>query len=1273
MLAIFSKPALAGRKAAGAFLIGCLTVLVPCTVSAQNAVSGVIKGFVKDARDGKVIPGAIIDLENRTTGARWATRSNRDGSYIRPNLSPGEYLVQCLHSAYQSDSYGPVHINLNHVTTLEIPPFLLLKKEEAPGRAGEDGLVPSDFLAAAAPEIPHAYLSSREQTAFLVGGPMDSRTDSLDWPEAQTPTAQPAPAAPAGGATPARDARAVRMVNTENGMRGGNFPARFLEALPLPGIRSYDSLAFLVAGVADPPQPLGDSTGPGIGAGVGTSGQFAVNGMRSRANSFTVDGSDDNDQDVAVRRQGYLSLLSQPVETVEEFQISTLLWDAEQGRNMGSQVNAVSRSGGKKVHGELYGYYTDSRWNARNFFDTTGGAGQGKDLFRRAQAGATLAGPLWRQTRFFAGFEQQKIRASREKHFAVPTAEERIFQGLPKFKVITSPYSINNTVDFETDSGTTPLGASLMSLYPSPNQASGLFGPNGYANVLPADGKGQIFSLKISHQVEKKHNLDARYSLVQDFRVLPEVGNAIQSTIDSRSRSQNLALILDSVLSSSFLNQARISYGRTRLQFPEHHGFPLSLVGDEHLVSSRILPIFKDTGKPSPLWSEVFATTGPIGQIVVRPYSPIGIDPALFPQMRVNNTFQFADTLTRSWTRNSLKVGGDVRWVQFNSAQERYYLPFVEINPGFLNTRSRSTSAPPSSRYLSGGQFASLGQISSIFQTISTDPTRSYFGLRFAELNFYANDSWHPVPTLSLEFGVRYERNTVPHEVHGRLEEAMSLNNLPVPGSSAFDRKASTEAFQLAVTAYRKILGSRSGIYEADNTNWGPHLGFSWDPNGKGRTALRGGFGLYYDTILGSIVSQSRNVFPMEIPFLSDSQMFGMDGLVASNPAVFNISDTEGNLLDYFIPGTNRLNGSPSDFVALVGNLFYSVRGTGGLTFTLPEMRLRTPYVQQWHLTLEREVFGDFLLSAGYVGSKGTRLLHLTTPNGGPSITPQQTLTLTGDSLPTVSFDSTRYPVQLPIARKESNLGAYRTFESSGSSSYHAMQIEARKRYSYGFIITAAYNWSHSIDDASDIFESAGAKPIAQDSGNLRAERGLSGFDTRHQFRFSAVWSLPSIFQSGASPRARALFRNWQLASIFHWRSGQPYTLEVPIDANMDGNLTDRPAGTRGLRFYSGHGVQRISLEPGYAVDDFFILGKNGLVGRNTQTGDGLVNLDLALSRRCHFRENRHLEVRVEIFNFFNRANFGLPVRIIGNPGFGLSQNTLTSARLIQLALKINF
>ena len=122
-----------------------------------------------------------------------------------------------------------------------------------------------------------------------------------------------------------------------------------------------------VVGVALPPQTLSGVAGPGVGSGVGSAGQFAVNGLRSRANNFTVDGSDNNDEDIGVRRQGFFSLVPQPIESIKEYQVITALAPAQFGRNFGAQVNAISKSGSSQPHGALYGFLNTSDLNARDF------------------------------------------------------------------------------------------------------------------------------------------------------------------------------------------------------------------------------------------------------------------------------------------------------------------------------------------------------------------------------------------------------------------------------------------------------------------------------------------------------------------------------------------------------------------------------------------------------------------------------------------------------------------------------------------------------------------------------------------------------------------------------------------------------------------------------------------------------------------------------------------------------------------------------------------
>jgi hypothetical protein len=1238
-------------------------ILDAITGLAGNSVSGDLKGMVVDADDGSAISGAVIEVHNEATGARWSTLSFTDGSYKIVMLSSGRYTVLCRHPDYlEVPPYGPVYVALVKPTSLRVPPFALKKKAGGTRRSANPDRAP-------------LFALSRPRSGFRPGDLFEERSrhgPALD-PTEPVPQTVPQPASGPQILSPLREPQAVQLVNSENALRGGNFEERYLSSLPLPGIRTFDTLAFLVAGVAEPPEPLSSSAGPAVGRGLGTPGQFSVNGMRSRANSFTLDGSDNNDQDIAVRRQGFLSLAPQSIESIQEFQISTLLWDAELGRNLGSQVNAVSKSGSDQFHGQAYGFFTDSSFNARNYFDYTGGPSGGKDPFTRVQTGVAAGGPLIRgRTHLHGSFEYQSVQRSQERHFSSPREDERRFLGLGRFKVITSPASVNPFFDYETSAGATPLGLNLLSLLPLPNNSSGPFGGNTLSQSLDAGGTAGVASIKATHQIAARHGLAVRYNFTDDERRLPSVGDAISSTIDSATRAQNISLILDSAVSQTLLNQARFSFGRTRLNFAELEGGPLSLAREDRVLRGSIDAFFK-TGEPVGGNVTASSSTGPLGELNVHPFSPVGLDTASFPQARTNNTLQFADTLSKVWRSHTLKFGGDIRFGQFNSREDRNYRASIEVNNGTLEILDLDNGSNSGVRFLPGVQFADIGQVSSIFQTITSGPPNSHVGLRFKEFNFFINDNWRIRSALHLDWGVRYEKNTVPREVNDRIENALTLKGIPAPGSSPFDSPDATAAFDRAVAAYRTILASRASIYQPDHANFGPHVGLAWDPGGDGRMSVRSGYGIYHDTILGAVVSQSRNVFPSEIPFLSEATLFGHDGLNANNPAFFGLRDSQDRFQSFLVKGTNQLGGTSRDFVALVGALLHAAREAGGLTFTLPDNRLRAPYVQQWHLTLEKELRGDYLVSLSYVGTKGTKLTRLTTPNGGARVTPRQRLVLRSGAVPTVSFDTSNPAriTQYAIERTEAALGAYRIFENSAASSYSALQVEARKRYSHGLTFTAAYTWSHAIDDVSDFIETTGAPSLPQDFRNLEAEQGSAAYDVRHRFATSAILDLPS--PPGSRSVARVFLRDWQLSSIFYARTGQPFTLAVPFDANLDGNLTDRPSTTDGLLFFDGHGPRRIALEPGRSVEDFYVLGQNGAVGRNTRSGDALINWDVALTRRIRFRDSRSLEFRVEAFNVLNRANFSLPVRTIGDPGFGWSTSTSTPARIIQFAARISF
>ncbi|MFY9557993.1 MAG: carboxypeptidase-like regulatory domain-containing protein [Blastocatellia bacterium] len=1073
--------------------------------------------------------------------------------------------------------------------------------------------------------------------------------------------------------------------------RNSNFGEQQLSALPLGGtsdMRTFDELSLLVPGVAPPPYTPG-VRGPGVGFGVGTAGKFSVNGMRARSNNFTVDGSDNNDPDVGVRRQGFIALAPQSIESITQLQIVTLLWDAELGRNFGSQVNALTKRGGRSLHGQAYGFFTDSSLNARTFFDyNTGGSGA-KNPFTRTQAGLVLGGPMDRdRTHFFSSYEHLAVNTATEQHFVTPITDARRFLGKVQLGILNPLPEAAPDLFFESRQGRSPLGSNILSFYPAPNDPGGPFGSNTYTEISPASGAGNIASIKITRSAAENAVLNARYNFTQDDRVLPSANRAISSRLDVDTRTQNLSLIYEDQLGSSLTGQFRFSYGRTRLHFLPRTDSPLMF------SQSSIVPV---GALGSPQGSLFASQTGPIGEVMIEPYSPVGVDTSTFPQTWVDNTFQYGSALYKTLQRHTFKLGADIRRVQINSRLERDYRPRVVYGNAVLVSGSIDLTGDPrdpapfapfpngAQELISGLELANLGLPSSIFQTLTSGTPDPTIGLRFTEYDLFFNDNWHVTRSLTFDYGLHYNYISVPREVNGRIESALRLEGLPAAGQSRADSPQRTQAFQAAVSAYQRVLDGRTRIYDPDRNNFGPHVGVVWAPGLNSKRvefSVRAGYGIYYDTILGAVVSQSRNIFPNEIPININPEFGGFDVFNLRNPALIKVG-TNGRGQDIsIIAHDNQLGGGREDFVALVGEIFLRNAQKGGLAFTLPAKNLRTPYAQQWHVTLDFQPGTNTVISVAYVGTKGTKLTRLTTPNFGPNITTFVPTATQGSLLggPLFPLRKLGLPPVLVLAkeaqskiasRPEPALGAYQIFENSASSNYSALQLEARGRFFTDFSFTGAYTWSHAIDDVSDIFPLGGASVLAQDSRNYRTERGDASYDVRHRFSASLIWDLP-FYRFAADGKSRWL-AGWQIASIFHANTGQPFTLRVPIDANLDGNLTDRPSTTDGLAFFHGHGPSRVAVSPGHETADFFRFGENGIVGRNTLRGDSFINCDLAINKIFSFSPPYKLELRTEFFNLANRANFGLPIRTIGAPGFGSAVDTVNPARMIQFALKFSF
>ncbi len=1234
-------------------LAGVLLLLItPDLTRAQDTVTGAFEGTISDSQTGASLKGALVEIINQQTGVALSLRTDFRGRFFQGLLIPGIYRIRVSADGYQ---------------TREVLQRLKITY------TGE--VVPVPVALDPAPATP-------------------------------LPTSTPTPPA----AVADTDIRAS--IVTIDARRSGSFTEEELTSLPLGGTtfaRTFDELALLLPGVAPPPQTLGSVAGPGVGPGVGSAGQFAVNGLRSRGNNFTVDGSDNNDEDIGVRRQGFVALVPQPIESVQEYQVITLLAPAQFGRNLGAQVNAVSKSGGNETHATIYSTFNSSQLNARNFFDTTFGhaitalrAGGkpvlrdgrpltvtnqsgAEDSFTFTQGGLVIGGPLAPSSSakthsafYFISGEGQFTNATKESSFAVPTVEERGIFNSGATGLSRDPFSGAQIVAFPT----TVSGDAIFSLFPFPNNPNGLYGPNTLTQALPASGQSKNFSAKVDGNFligRRAQSITSRYNFTDDWRDISVVGGAIFSTIRPRVRTQNFSNFLNSEIGGSrgatLFNQVRASFGRTRLIFDEHRD-------DQFLTPSRLANSLRPNERRFLLNAPLFAndTTpnsaavfydkffnfgtedilGPVGQVQLAGFSPVGVDVFNFPQQRVNNTYQLADNLSWRSGNHRVTLGVDFRRTELHSDLPRNARPLITFNGAPGATRNAAGTFQFTG-FIRPIDLAAASAPSGVLQVLQTN-SDSQIDLRYYQYNVFAQDEWRVRPNFSLSLGLRYEYNTPVAETQRRIESTFNNPSLAlVPGLGNF-------------------LGGRRTIYDPDRNNFGPRVGFAYSTHLFGSrhiSVVRVGYGIFYDQAIGAVVSQSRNVFPN---FLTLNLAGGLPGLSGVG---FNISDptlplfpcTDANgtrLLPLVQPGTLNTLNPAVPLSCLVG---LNTSFPGGFGFTLPERKLRMPWAQHYSAAWEQELNHNTVLSLAYVGTRGRNLLRLTTPNLGPNAF------LVPTSINVVSFQPNVVglalgPGQLPAAngvtggRPVDRAGSVMIYASSANSRFDSFQVQLRGRFRGATQYQISYTLARATDDVSDVFDLAGAPALPQNSFTFAGERAAANFDVRHRLAYNFIAALPAFRN-----RARAfrfLFGNFQLAGTGALRTGQPFTVNSIFDVNLDGNLTDRLDNTNGL-VVTGNRRQPLRVTTADPNSMLAPIGQDGRIGRNTFRAGNVIELDLSVSKKLLVSGSKSLLLRADIFNFINRANFGVPVRWLGATNFGQATETITPGRRIQLAIKYAF
>lgn len=494
-----------------------------------------------------------------------------------------------------------------------------------------------------------------------------------------------------------------------------------------------------------------------------------------------------------------------------------------------------------------------------------------------------------------------------------------------------------------------------------------------------------------------------------------------------------------------------------------------------------------------------------------------------------------------------------------------------------------------------------LGLPSSTSRKIGT-VTNHIFSVNYAG---YVQDDFKILPSLTLNLGLRYELQMPAYEQAGQITNFVpALDKVVLGGTATVPNVAATLA-TAGLTNYvttRDAAGLPRALVYPNYDNFAPRLGMAWRPFGNNRTVVRGGYGVFYT---GSRLSAMRTDLTGGFPYALSQSFTGS----TSSP---NLS-----LANPFPDSLAKLSGTTT---------------TSGWELNAP-----SPYVQSWNLTIEREVGRDVVIEASYTGSKGTHLgrkYDLNQEIRTPSVT----------------------------TRPYGGYGDIEYYSFSQNSSYNAGTITVRKRISNGLFFRANYTYGKSIDTNSGLnYAGAGGYQGAQDSSDLKAERGLSDFDARHVFSMNFAYLLPF--------RRFAPIRGWQLAGSGIARSGQPFTPQY------SGPNNDIAQATRPDRLLNGSMPDPspnlwFNLAAFQAVPDSAY--RYGNSGRNILEGPGSATINFSLSKQFHISERFKAQFRWETFNVLNRANFQQPSDTLDKSNAG----TITSAapgRQMQLGLRCSF
>ncbi|MGB9196060.1 MAG: TonB-dependent receptor [Terriglobales bacterium] len=1089
-------------------------------------------------------------------------------------------------------------------------------------------------------------------------------------------------------------------LETETSDLGQVVDSQRINALPLNG-RNYAQLALLGAGVATA-EP---------GSRVETTYGFSANGARSLQNNFLLDGIDNN-ANLGDVLNGAAYVVQPAVDAIAEFKVETNAYSAEFGRGNGAIMDAVIKSGTNQIHGDLWEFVRNEKFDAVNAFDNPSTGGFGQQPYKQNQFGFTLGGPIVKNKMFFFGdYEGLRIRQALPQLSTVPTTAEvggdfsafldlttltgamdcsgnptymgEIFD--PTKAQSNSPYNggpcgtpIGTTSAgvptniFTGNSGTNtpidPLAQELANLFPPPTP--NLTNPGGNYLADPKRNEGENkFDVRFDQTISGKDNFFARFSYGKDNNFLP---SPFQNFLDGGSFQDGYSNNTAEGLAASEVHTFRNNLiNEFRFGFNHLHSHRYNLFYNEDVAQELPIPF---PGVPYVAGQEI----GGLPAIYFGDgTAAIGASQFL-PANEHQHSFVFTDNLIWTHGRHAAKFGTELRFEQFTILEPAAARGEIDFGGGFLindNYGDPGTGGEAFATFMQG--ISDGGSITSVTPNIIYN--RQIYAV-------YALDDFKVSRKLTLNLGLRYELFTTIKEANNQQATFDFASQSLIAPSGQNAQLTPTLGTELTI----QNTGTR-GLIRPDRNNFAPRIGLSYQIADK--LVFRSGYGIFYG---GQENGPFSNPSPgFNPPFLSSEAY--------NAPCQAPTANGGAGQLDCSISAANNSGLALNQLQQGFSN--NTITGLSPLADpNSPELysldpHLVTPYTQQWHLGFEYQLPSDTVLEVSYAGSRGLKLFAFY--NGNQAVPVAGT-----DSLPTAPrrpANNANWPggvggtctLATPQFCNPALDVAIDTFRSNTQSNYNSLQMRLEKRYSHGLQFEAAYTYSHALDNASSASLGSVNNGDFQDQRFPNLNYGNADFDVRQRFVLSYLYDLPfgrgKLFAKDANRILNQIIGGWQMSGVFSAATGNYYTA-TDINDISGGDC----GGTVGYYCSRPNLVGNPNTKPCVpgtlfntcAFADNSNLGTFGDAGRNIIEGPGYKTWDTAFDKQFPISEQKRFEFRAEFFNILNHVNylfgqFGAisaePTPLELNPFIPTDQSTFgfplaaRPPRQIQLALKFYF